>query len=216
MEWEDDRNEGSLLLLSVVFVAVVVVIGLVVLFLPGYAGYAPEDLDRSSSSVSDTVSSVEESEVEGEFIEIVNKKREEKGVNSVSNRNELSNIGKEHAEEMEEMGEVSQEDSEGKGSEQRYRERGLLPACHIQITENQHYPGVELVFHHPDITSVQSSQEGRYRVSSAEDLAYYLYEQISQTKTGRMIVYHPEVKSVGLGISLDSGSAYIAVEFCGS
>lgn len=203
----------AILLSGFGLVIAVVLLGATVIIFPGYAGYAPDKIDRSAGSTNDLFSQSTPDDVEDLFIGYLNEERSAEGVQTVSQNDQLTDLANRHAEDMAARQNLTYIDSKGRDTTGRYREAGLLPTCELQVGPNTAYQGLELVLQVP--SGVVNADGGKYRIINANDLAFYINDQwMDNDRTKELAMIHT-ARSVGLGYSAaENGDVYVALAFC--
>jgi len=154
-------------------------------------------------------------EVEEIFIELLNEERQKRGLQTVSQRDSLTEMGRSHSADMAEHNYIGHEEPDGSTIESRYRDRGLLPECRLPIEgSDSYYPGAENAAHFWVDRSVQTA-EGPIYVDSEHDLARGLFIQWMNSPPHRDAMLVASADQAGLGIYIDDrGKVYASLELC--
>jgi len=155
--------------------------------------------------------------VELEFISLLNQERESRGLQEVSQRDVLSELGQSHAQVMANIDELTHTQPDGTTIEDRYQQRGLLPECELPIQGTERfYPGAENAYQGYIDTQVSQADGGVITVHDEQSLAKAMFESWMSSKPHReaMLVYSAD--QAGLGVARVEGTdkIYAALELC--
>lgn len=155
------------------------------------------------------------SKVETHFIELWNREREERGLQPVSQREILAEMGKSHSAVIAREGEIGHVEPDGSTIEDRYRDRNLLPECRLEIpASEEYYPGAENVAQTWIDRSVTVNASTKY-IGSEEDLAEVLFEIWINSPPHRRPMLLPATDEAGLGLNITgNGAVYASLEMC--
>lgn len=157
-----------------------------------------------------------ETNVEAEFIAILNEARSERDLPRLSQRDVLTEMGRSHAADMEEHGYTGHEDSAGRTIEDRYRNRGLLPECELPTADGQFYAGAEnAAMGYVDRPMDVGWTDGTFEITSDRELAEFLYNGWYNSDGHRRVLFLESASEIGLGIAIgDDNQLYAAMEVC--
>jgi uncharacterized protein YkwD len=150
------------------------------------------------------------------FIQRLNEAREERGLQTLTQRAVLVKMGNQQAADMAEYDYVGHEDSQGRTIEDRYSARGLLPECELETTGNRFYPGAEnAASGHIYKDVIRWWDNEVVSIDSEERLAEYLFNSWMNSSGHRKVMLLDSADEAGLGLAItDSNKAYAALEFC--
>lgn len=222
---------------TVVGVHLVVLVGLAVIVAAGgpLAAYetvndtssgvgSPTDDFESSSEPSDVagddptaevVESIDRGAVREQFRQLLNEERRSRGLQTLSQRSVLREMGQSYAETMATHDYFGHESPSGKTIEDRYRERGLLPECRLPKSgSTRYYPGAE------NVAQTWVNQQlvvtnGPSEILTNEDLARALFEMWMHSPGHREAMLVSSADEMGLGIKIrDDEKVFAALELC--
>lgn len=149
------------------------------------------------------------------FLSRLNEERTERGLQTLSLRSELTEMGEDHAANMAEHDYIGHEWPDGTTIQDRYRSRGLLPECRLKIDgSNRYYPGAENAAGAWVDRRFQSSG-GSYYVSNEQELGQTLFEIWLSSPPHRQAMLVQSADEMGLGINITNrGKVYAALELC--
>jgi len=149
------------------------------------------------------------------FTNLLNAERRERGLQEVSQRDVLTDMGEAHSAVMAREDEIGHVEPDGTTIEDRYDSRGLLPECRLSIPEsNEFYPGAENAAQTWIEQEVITGSGSTY-ISSEKELAEELLRQWMNSPPHRKPMLLPGMSQVGLGINIsDSGKVYASLEMC--
>lgn len=153
--------------------------------------------------------------VRAAFLTQLNKERSDQGLQRLSIRSELTRMGESHAANMASHGYVGHEWPDGTTIQDRYRSRGLLPECRLDIRgSDRYYPGAENVASAWIERRFQSSG-GSYYVTSEAELGQVLFDIWMNSPPHRRAMLVHSADEMGLGVNVtDRGKVYAALELC--
>jgi uncharacterized protein YkwD len=150
------------------------------------------------------------------FMQRLNEARQERGLQTLSERAVLVEMGNQQAADMAENNYIGHEDSQGRTIEDRYRARGLLPECKLETTGNQFYPGAENAaesYIWQDL--IRWWDDKIVSIDSEERLAEHLFNSWMNSSGHRKVMLLNSADEAGLGLAItDSNNVYAALEFC--
>jgi uncharacterized protein YkwD len=153
-------------------------------------------------------------ETERAFLQLLNEERQERNLGTVSQRDVLTEMGREHSENMARYDYLGHEEPDGTTIEGRYRNRGLLPECKLSAGEGEHYPGAENAAHFWVDSTVKTSSGDLY-VDSEQDLARGLFRGWMSSPGHRRAMLVESADQAGLGVHIDEkGKVYASLELC--
>ncbi|WP_251342437.1 CAP domain-containing protein [Haloplanus halophilus] len=155
------------------------------------------------------------SEVETVFIEMLNTERESRGLQPVTQRDVLTEMGRSHSADMAEHDYIGHEEPDGSTIKDRYRERGLLPECRLPISgSGRYYAGTENAAHFWVNKDVRTAN-GTIHVDSERDIAQGLFVMWMNSRDHREAMLVSSADEAGLGIYIDGrGKVYASLELC--
>lgn len=174
-------------------------------------------LQQTQTPTATFQSSYDPAAVEDHFIELWNEEREERGLQPISQREDLTKMGESHSAVMAREGEISHIEPDGTTIEDRYRDRNLLPECRLDIPSSaEYYNGAENAAQTWIDRRVRISETGTTTyISSEEDLAAALFEIWMNSPPHRRPMLLPATDEAGLGLNFtDSGAVYASLEMC--
>lgn len=153
--------------------------------------------------------------VRAEFRRILNEERLSRGLQPLSPRNELQEMGQSHAETMAEHDYLGHETPNGTTIADRYRSRGLLPECRLPIAGSpKHYEGAENAAQ-TWVNKPLNVDDGPDEIETSEQLARSLFEQWMHSPEHKRVMVLASADEMGLGVKIrDEGKVYAALEFC--
>lgn len=152
--------------------------------------------------------------VERYFIMFLNRERAERGLQNVSERAILAEMGEAHSEHMIANDYFDHTQPDGTTVEDRYRERGLLPECRIPTEDGGYYPGAEnLAKTHVETNVVTDDGETVY-LDSERDLAKHLVSMWMNSRGHRKAMLVHSADEAGLGLAFDGDAVYASLELC--
>lgn len=181
---------------------------------------ANTSLNTSNFSVGDGQNGAErlnKSKVRSQFIQIYNNERAGENLQSVSYWGKLEELGQDHAENMKEYDYIGHDQPDGGDIEARFKSYGLLPTCNLDIPDsNGYYPGAEnaagAVWQDELIRPWNGST---MKITTERILARYLVNTWMTSPPHRKPMFLPDVRRIGLGITVsEDGSVYAALEMC--
>lgn len=150
------------------------------------------------------------------FMQRLNEARQERGLQTLSERAVLVEMGNQQAADMAENNYIGHEDSQGRTIEDRYRARGLLPECKLETTGNRFYPGAENAaesYIWQDL--IRWWDDKIVSIDSEERLAEHLFNSWMNSSGHRKVMLLNSADEAGLGLAItDSNNVYAALEFC--
>lgn len=156
------------------------------------------------------------SAVERHFIALLNEERRSRGLQPVSQREVLTEMGTEHSQNMAEYDYVGHvEPDDGSTIEDRYRNRGLLPECRLSVEgSNRYYPGAENAANFWIGRPIETA-EGTIVIENERDLARGLYVEWMNSDGHRDAMLVASADQAGLGIWItDEGEVFASLELC--
>jgi len=155
------------------------------------------------------------SKVEAEFLELLNAERQSRGLQTVKQRDVLTDMGRSHSEDMAEHNYLGHEEPDGSTIQDRYRERGLLPECRLPISDSgRYYAGAENAAHFWVDETVRMDSRSFY-VGSESDLARGLFRTWMNSPPHRKAMLVASADEAGLGLYIDGrGKVYASLELC--
>lgn len=218
------RRSIGLLRIAVIVVAVALIVGPITVTPATFANGSNDiveelqtvDLPEPDDGVSDDSSDAfDEEAVRERFVASLNDERRARGLQSLSLRPELTEMGEEHADTMARYDYIGHEWPDGTTIQDRYQRRGLLPECRLPLEDsNSYYPGAEnAAGAHVDQTFVSGDQS--YHVTNEDQLAQALVDLWMNSPPHRkaMLVYSADEMGLGIHIT-DQGEVYAAMELC--
>jgi len=160
---------------------------------------------------------LDKTQVEDEFIELLNEERAEHGLGQVSKRGVLTEMGESHAENMKEHQYVGHNQPDGTGVRDRYETRGLIPECRIQTGPHEYYYGTENAAgaYIGESMGAGWANGDDYTANDEGELAKYLFEEWMHSEGHREAMLVPPADEAGLGIAVnESGAVWAALELC--
>lgn len=163
---------------------------------------------------------VDVSAVRREFLDTLNAERQDQGLPAIDEASVLQEMATAHAENMRQHDYIGHVQPDGTTIEQRFRDRGLLPACKIDTQSGVgYYPGAEVTagtwLGRP--VSAEWEEESQYMVTSSEELVHALFQEWMHSSEHRKVLMLEGVTKGGLGIAInDDGKVYAAYELCGT
>jgi uncharacterized protein YkwD len=157
------------------------------------------------------------SEVERIFIALLNDERESRGLQPVSQREALTEMGIAHSRNMALNDYIGHEEPGPGGStvEERYRERGLLPECQLPIEGSQeYYAGAENA-NAVHIGNYETTYNEFVTIQSEQEIARVLFKEWMHSPGHREAMLVASADEVGLGIWIGGeGVVYASLELC--
>jgi uncharacterized protein YkwD len=179
-----------------------------------------EDVEMSDSGEGpdDKNSSLDPANIEARFIERFNAMREEQTLHQATRNRFLSEMGKEHAENMAEHGYVGHvQPDTGMTIEDRFRDRGLLPECELPADDGsgRYYTGAENAATAALGRVQHPGSDKTYHITNNSDVATFLLDSWMTSPGHRRVMTLPAVRQIGLGTAIrDDGRIFAALEFC--
>lgn len=154
--------------------------------------------------------------VEDEFVDLLNKERQQRGLHTVTQWDVLTGMAEDHAVNMREHDYIGHVQPDGTTAEDRFRENGLLPECEIPTGDGRYYAGGENAIGAYVNQRMERADTGEIiRITSEEELAEYFFESWMDSYGHRNAMLTAAVGRVGLGISInDDGEVYAALKMC--
>lgn len=155
---------------------------------------------------------------ESMFIEYLNRERSSRGLQNVSKRSVLTEMGREHSQDMAEKEYFAHVEPDGDTIKDRYEQRGLLPECELPIGgSDRYYAGAENIAQ-PHVNSrlrVDWAEGGTYSVYDEQDVAWAVFQMWMHSEPHRKAMLVSSADEAGLGIYItDSDEAYVSLELC--
>lgn len=174
------------------------------------------DDETIGSSTDNSGDSVNFETVRTVFLELLNTERQQRGLQPLSERGVLVEMGNQQAADMAEHDYIGHVDSEDRTIEDRYRARGLLPECKLDTTDNRFYLGAEnAASGHIYKDVIRWWDEKVVNIDSEERLAEYLVNIWMNSTPHRKVMLLDSADEAGLGLAItDSNKIYGALEFC--
>ncbi len=184
---------------------------------------AAADAARDAAGVSDTRTGVHQrginlTKTERVFLTYLNRERSSRGLQNVSHRDALTEMGREHSRDMAEDDYFKHTEPGGVSIEDRYRSRDLLPECRLPIkNSDKYYPGAENIakWQLRQEMRVTWTDDGTFSASNARETAYALFQMWMNSRGHReaMLVYSAD--EAGLGLYIDKeGVVHASLELC--
>lgn len=169
----------------------------------------------SSSTTPSTERGYDNSEVREAFLTHLNDERAERGLQNLTLRSELTAMGEAHAANMAKHDYIGHEWPDGTTIEDRYRNRGLLPECRLEISgSDRYYPGAENAAG-AWVDRRFSSTGGSYFVTNEAELGQALFHIWLNSPPHRRAMLVHSADEMGLGLNITSqGKVYAALELC--
>lgn len=174
---------------------------------PSENGAGEEEYDDASFPPAD---------VEAAFIDRYNEMRDERGLVTVVQDNILHEMGQAHAENMAEHDYIGHVQPDGTTIEDRYRQRGLLSGCELDVPgTNEYYPGAENAAGAAVGPVTHPGTDKTFYVRDPDSLAEFLMSSWMSSDGHREVMVLPSVREIGLGTAVrDDGEIFAALEFC--
>ena len=152
--------------------------------------------------------------IERYFMMFLNQERSSRGLQNVSERAVLAKMGESHSQNMIRHDYFDHVQPDGTTTEDRYRERGLLPECELPTKEGGYYAGAENLAKTHVNTNVIMDNGSTVYITSERELAKQLFVQWMNSKGHReaMLVYSAD--EAGLGLGFDDDTVYASLELC--
>jgi uncharacterized protein YkwD len=189
--------------------------------LAGCAAESEPQPDESGGDGNDDdsadASAFDEDAIEELFIERFNAMRDERSLGDVYRDRFLSEMGDEHAANMAEHDYVGHvQPDTNMGITDRFRDRGLLPECEIDVPgTGQYYPGAENVATAAVGRVTHPGTDETVTISENDDVAAFLLDSWMTSESHREVMVLPTIEAVGLGVAVrDDGEIFAALEFC--
>lgn len=200
------RLRGVLLRLTIL-VAIVMFLALAV----GAGGAGPAA--EFSNSVDDNDRFNQES-IENQFIGHLNEERRARGLQPVEQRDELTELGNAHTQDMVSREFYSHTNPDGQSISDRYKNHGLLPECRLEASNGEYYLGAENLYE-VDVDAPIQHRGDRIRLSDESVIARFLFEGWMDSPGHRDAMLVHSASEAGLGISIsEDGTFYAALELC--
>lgn len=152
------------------------------------------------------------------FIQYLNAERRSRGLQNVSKRSILTDMGLAHSRDMAENGYFAHTEPDGDTIEDRYQQNGLLPECRLPIDGSErYYPGAENIaqLHVDSQLNADWAEDGTYSIYDEQDLAWAIFQMWMHSEEHREAMLVSSADEAGLGIYItDSGEAYVSLELC--
>lgn len=152
------------------------------------------------------------------FIRYLNQERSSRGLQNVSKRSVLTEMGREHSRDMAEKDYFAHEEPDGDTIRDRYQQRGLLPECRLPILgTDRYYAGAENIAQLHVDTQLQAdwAEDGTFSVYNEENLARAISEMWMHSKGHREAMLVASADEAGLGIYItETGEVYASLELC--
>lgn len=158
------------------------------------------------------------SKVEMRFITYLNEERSRRGLQNVSQRTVLTEMGENHSRDMAKHDYFAHVEPDGDSIEDRYRDRELLPECRLPIQgTDRYYPGAENILKAQVDASVRAqwAEDGEYYVNSEDDLAWLIFQEWMHSEPHREAMLVSSADEAGLGLNVtESDEVYASLELC--
>jgi len=176
----------------------------------GPAGVAADDAGTDESA-----ESINREAVREQFRKLLNGERQSRGLQTLSQRSVLREMGQSHAETMATHDYVGHQSPSGKTIRDRYQERGLLPECRLPKSDSaRYYPGAENAAQ-TWVNKPLIGLPGPDEIVTNEGLARGLFEMWMQSPLHREAMLVSSADEMGLGIKIhDNGKVFAALELC--
>lgn len=152
------------------------------------------------------------------FIQFLNQERSSRGLQNVSNRPVLTEMGQAHSKNMAEKDYFAHEEPDGDTIEDRYDQRGLLPECRLPISgTDRFYPGAENIAqtHVDSQVRAEWADRGSYSINTERDLAWAIFQMWMHSPPHRKAMLVASADEAGLGLYIrDDGNVYASLELC--
>lgn len=155
--------------------------------------------------------------VEAYFIQYLNQERSSRGLQNVSRRDTLTQMGRNHSQNMATHDYFGHEEPDGDTIKDRYQQNGLLPECRLPISgSDRYYPGAENVAGAWVNRDFEAWKTGEIvYIDSERELARYLFNTWMRSKPHREAMLVSSADEAGLGIYIDDrGKVYASLELC--
>lgn len=155
------------------------------------------------------------SEVERLFIAMLNDERQSRDLQSVAQRDELTEMGTAHSRNMAEYDYIGHEEPDGTTIEDRYEDRGLLPECRLPVEgSREYYPGAENA-NSVHIGNYKTTYNEFLTIQSEQEIARVLFKEWMHSPEHRKAMLVSSADEVGLGIWInEEGEVYASLELC--
>lgn len=155
-------------------------------------------------------------EVERHFIRLLSEERQDRGLNPVTHREILSDMGENHSRVMAEMGEIGHVEPDGDTIKDRYQQQGLLPECRLPIANSdRYYPGAENAASTWVRRDIELGNGSIVYINSESELAQRLFEQWMGSTPHREAMLVSSADEVGLGLHITTNNkVYASLELC--
>lgn len=175
-------------------------------------------INTSSSSDPAVQEGVNRTAVERHFIRFLNEERHSRGLQNISQRDILTQMGQNHSQNMALHGYIGHVEPDGDTIRDRYRDRGLLPECRLPIEgTDRFYPGAENAakWHIDTAVRAEWAEGGTYFASNERELASALFQQWMHSPLHRKAMLVVSADEAGLGLYItDAGTVYASLELC--
>lgn len=212
---EEDEGLVSRSLIIAVVIVMLLFSGVVVAFAPGLVpGVDTSPLPNSDVRGDQDVQAEEitQSEVENAIHQEVNEVREEQGLNTLSQDEALTQIARQHSENMAENDYLAHEDGDENTYSDRYEQAGY--ECQIESESGGIITGGEniaLSYYDTEF----SDGEGTERYTSPEQLAEGVVSEWANSSSHNGILYNENWSSEGVGVAItESNEVYVTQNFC--
>lgn len=146
---------------------------------------------------------INETEVEQNFLVLLNEERRERGLEPVSQRNVLTEMAMWKARDMAEHNRFNHTDSQGRTIRERYADRGLLPECRLPTEDGRYYPGAENIM---QFRGDYSREEGT--------IARQVFKAWMESRGHREAMLVTSADEAGLGVASGADKLWVALELC--
>lgn len=141
--------------------------------------------------------------IERQVIENINDERERMGLSPLQQRNDLSEMASAQAKHMANNGYYNHTRPDGTSISDRYKERGLLPECRLDIKgTNEYYAGAENI--------LESGREP----DQADEFADHAYRLWNESASHREVMMLGSAEGIGFGYATDGDMTLAVLEFC--
>lgn len=155
-----------------------------------------------------------ESAVERHFLEMLNEERKSRGLQTVTQRDVLTKMGRSHSQDMAAKGYFSHTEPDGDTIKDRYEARGLLPECELSTESGGYYPGTENIWQGAVYANLQT-EAGIIETNTAEAVARAMFVSWMNSEGHREAMLVPSADEAGLGLAItDDGTVYASLELC--
>lgn len=151
------------------------------------------------------------------FIDLLNEERRSRDLQPVTQRDVLTEMGRDHSRHMAENNYFSHDEPGPGGTiKDRYRERGLLPECELRAPgSDRYYPGAENIIRTAVNTDLVMDNGTMISVRSEGDLARAIFTSWMHSQGHREAMLVASADEAGLGLYItDDGEVYGSLELC--